>query len=281
MLAAEGCRTDLNPVIGLPCESEPELPSAQTNKVAYLEFRGNTGIGALVLADGTLVALDFASGEIVFRSTSGQEKRIHRDSLPPEAREQFIELARRSATNPGRSFELGSRPSPTSTGFSVPFWGYPLRESMFRFSNPVHLKRGGEEDESPCSEPGSCRPPVMFERMQVTTISPVPESGRLIVRWTFQVQEQPVQNTLPQWFLDMDRKSWERWRSGRCDDTATLYIMVGASLATAGITCPAGWTGPPAIACAVSVVALALATSEYVEAVADCSSAYPGPTMWP
>ena len=73
MLAAEGCRTDPNPVIGLPCEPEPELPSAQTNKVAYLEFRGNTGIGALVLADGTLVALDFASGEIVFRSTSGQE----------------------------------------------------------------------------------------------------------------------------------------------------------------------------------------------------------------
>lgn len=285
MLAYGGCQNDPNPVIG--CEPEPGLEPqvAGTSKVAYVEFRGASGIGAAVLADGTLVSFDFASGEIVFRFPGGHEHRIHRDSLSPEARSQFIELARRSATNPEFSFEAGTGPVPGSGGPFVPLWGYPLHDSMFRFSN-YHLHQKRSRRESPCVDPGHCRPPLMFQTIYVTAAPPAPAPSGLFDHFLWIRTLQPslggVQDNIPQWYLDLNRESWERWRNGRCEASTTNYIGALAAAPVAAKAC-AGVAIPAAglVMCASALVTFVLYYKSHLQARVDCTSSYPGVGRWP
>lgn len=296
MLAYGGCQNDPNPVIG--CEPDPVPQAAGFNKLAYGEFRGATGIGAQVLADGTLVAMDFASGEIVFRTTSGHEHRIHRDQLPPEARSQFIELARRSAADPGFSFEVGTGPAPGSGGPVIPFWGYPLQSSMFRFSNYHLHQKSGDDDDSPCETPSGCDPPVELERVHVVGVrDPGGSSGHAIWLATLERPFGGVRNDVPQWYLDLDRQGWENWRTGRCEainsykthfEVANATLVVAcASLAPALVSLalapPVGAmpTVYAVLACTIAVVATKYTAAELADGVSDCRSDYPGPSNWP
>lgn len=136
--SASACQASPDPMIDDPCAPPaPALPKGA--KVSHLEVRGHSGFGALILEDGTLVSLDFASGEIAIRAADGADIRVHRDQLPYEARTQFIQLASLAANSPGFSFEAGTGhpPSRPDSPVFVPRWGYPLRQSMFSFGGAV------------------------------------------------------------------------------------------------------------------------------------------------
>jgi hypothetical protein len=261
-------------------------------KAAYMELRGLTGAGAVVLQDGTLVSLDFASGEIVFRLASGGELRVHRDQLPPDARAQFIQLASRVAANPLRSLEAGTGlPPPSATApVQIPRWGYPLRDSMFAFGGRVFPKNGESEEESPCAEdPSACRPPVMLERIEVTgfSINGSSSSDRFDMWWARNSEPRPVlsptdlSTMFEQWYLERNRADWEQWRQRRCADVDSAVAAAG--VATIGVAggCATVWTVAGGVVCAASVIGLMLAMNEQADATADCLGPYPGPGGWP
>ncbi|MFN3965386.1 hypothetical protein [Silanimonas lenta] len=257
-----------------------------------MELRGATGVGVLVLEDGTLISLDFATGEVVLRPASGADIRVHRDQLPAAAREQFIHLASRAADNPGFSFEAGTSAPPyaSASPVVVPRWGYPLKESMFAFGGRYFPKSGEDEEESPCAEnPASCRPPVLLERIQVTgfSIDGVSSSDRFDEWWARTSDPRPVlspsdmRSLFDQWHLEQDRSQWEQWRQRQCASVHSHVAASATATAAFATTCVFLWTPAGAIGCAASAVALILAMSQQASVTAACAGSYPGPGGWP
>ena len=287
---ANACQPNPAPTVDDPCS--PAVPSLrQGAKVAHMELRGTTGIGALVLDDGTLVSLDFASGEIVFRPPNVSEIRVHRDLLPPEARAQFIQLASRVVTNPNFSFEAGTGTPPANptAPVEVPRWGYPLRESMFSFRDRIFLKDGAD-DESPCArDPGRCRPPRMLATIEVTgfSVSESSSSARFDMWWARNSDPRPVLSPndisalFDQAIVDYDRTKWEGWRQRRCADAATYAQQAGAATVFLAPSCALIKTGVGALVCGASAVALIHAMSGQADATSACLGPYPGPGGWP
>lgn len=274
-----------------PCAPPaPALPKGA--KVSHLEVRGHSGFGALILEDGTLVSLDFASGEIAIRAADGADIRVHRDQLPYEARTQFIQLASLAANSPGFSFEAGTGhpPSRPDSPVFVPRWGYPLRQSMFSFGGRYFPKSGEEDEESPCTEnPSWCRPPVLLERIEVSgfSIDGSSSSNRFDDWWARMSDPRPVlsasdmRTLFDQWYLEQNRSEWEQWRQRQC---ASVHSYAAASAVATGAlaaSCTFVWTPVGAVGCAVSAVGLILAMSQQASATAACLGPYPGPGGWP
>lgn len=238
---ALACQPNPHLVIDDPCVAAPVLPETGSAKLAYAELRGTTGLSAIVLENGTKIALDFASGEIVITLIDGQRFRVHRDQLPEAARAQFITLAQRVSFSPDFSFEagIGAPPPSVTSPPQVPFWGYPLRSSLFGLGGPIAMKSA--EDGSPCMNNG--RPCPVLDTVEVR---PQPEIGSgggggdaIDLMW-FRSHERPTNSTAFAQFeallLEYDRVKWERWRQGRCQDVilnAGYLVTAAAGLSQA------------------------------------------------
>jgi len=286
---ALACQPNPHLVIDDPCVAPPVLPETGSAKLAYAELRGTTGLSAIVLENGTKIALDFASGEIVITLIDGQRFRVHRDQLPEAARAQFITLAQRVSFSPDFSFEagIGAPPPSVTSPPQVPFWGYPLRSSLFGLGGPIAMKSAG--DGSPCMNFG--RPCPVMDTVEVR---PQPEigsgggggGGAIDLMW-FRSHERPTNSTAFAQFeallLEYDRVKWERWRQGRCQDAKLNAANVVLAASSIALTCafPAVATKPGAVGCAASSLGYIIASHLYVEAVVDCQSSYPGPLGWP
>lgn len=286
---ALACQPNPHLVIDDPCVAPPVLPETGSAKLAYAELRGTTGLSAIVLENGTKIALDFASGEIVITLIDGQRFRVHRDQLPEAARAQFITLAQRVSFSPDFSFEagIGAPPPSVTSPPQVPFWGYPLRSSLFGLGGPIAMKSA--EDGSPCMNHG--RPCPVLDTVEVR---PQPEIGSggggggdaIDLMW-FRSTERPTNSTAFAQFdtllLEYDRVKWERWRQGRCQDAITNTVHLALALYGLGYSCsfPLAATKPGAVGCAVASLLYLVASHAFIGANRDCGSSYPGPLGWP
>ena len=286
---ALACQPNPHLVIDDPCVAPPVLPETGSAKLAYAELRGTTGLSAIVLENGTKIALDFASGEIVITLIDGQRFRVHRDQLPEAARAQFITLAQRVSFSPDFSFEagIGAPPASVTSPPRVPFWGYPLRSSLFGLGGPIAMKSGG--DGSPCMN--NNRPCPVLDTVEVR---PQPEigsgggggGGAIDLMW-FRSTERPTNSSAFVQFdallLEYDRMKWERWRQGRCQDAIRGTGYLATTAVALAHSCGQAYTAtkPGLLICAAASIGYLLATDNYLNSSQDCRSSYPGPLGWP
>jgi hypothetical protein len=268
-------------VIGCEGDVPSQGPTSEVETVSYAEIRAKTGVGAIVLMDGTRVALDFAAGAMTVTIPGSLPQLVQASQLDDRTRGDFWALANLISRDPTFSFEAGSGPSPIN-GVSPAIRGhrYPLSDRDFGFPR-ARLKSDDEEDDSPCR--GSrCSEPVVLPAVIVTTS--LPSGGSFIgggLWWRGTLPSVTPGTGLicpgdPAMCEFIDRQNFERWRQDRCDARIEYSVAAGAAALSIAAACTAGQVAPVAgqLGCVAAVVSYVYAMYQQGRAVRDCGSQY-------
>lgn len=260
--------------------------TSEQDVLSYFEVRAPSAVGALVLANGTRIAFDFAAGNMTITAAGSAPQVVEVSALSEAERQDFWRLAAAIAADPEFSFESGKGAAPAA-GAVPSIIGdkrYPLL--MSDFGLPRAVAKDDWSRSSPCTDPARCRPTQTLPRITVTAVLANPQftfsggGGWFRATNPSPIGSCPADPKLCDW---IDRSQWERWRQGRCD-ALTGHLVVGTAAAlSAAATCftPVVATGVGTIACAGSAIAYAWSLYEAYSAKRDCNAPYGGVGTWP
>lgn len=260
--------------------------ASERDILSYFEVNAPSAVGALILANGTRIAFDFAGGRMTITPTGAVPQVVEVSSLSESERQDFWRLAAAVAADPEFSFESGKGPAPQQGGTPTIAGDkrYPLQLAEFGLPRVIAKNEWGRS--SPCTDPARCRPAQTLQRINVTATLANPVftfSGGGGWFRTTNATRTDVCPANPALCDYIDRSQWERWRQSQCDSVPGKLVAGTTAALAAATTCftPIVATGVGTLACAGSAIAYAWALYEAHAAVEDCKSTYGGPRSWP
>lgn len=257
-----------------------------------IEYRANSGYAITVLADGSRLTLDLASGNATMLGANGTFFSMNVRELDAASQGSFWALARKAATNPGGSFTLPidqilARAPATPTG--------AVGKSFDDDDGDDELCKDRASGTEPVIECVESRPGYVFYwspgsgvggGWRVGPIDVIPGSFYVCPHNDVRVCEH---------IRDQQRLDWERERQQACEDSFNAGVALGGSWLAATASCGAMFVGLAAtptgvgtvpgaatvaltaVGCLASTVALTAAAVTVIDQSDACNATFPGP----